>query len=307
MIVEVEAYGGPPTARGQTPRHTPSADDAGATPSCSDRRAGCTPTAATAFTSAPTWSAATTVSPARCCCGPRRSSPDSRSRVTAAATRYARRRWPAGRATSARRWESRWTTTESTSSIPSSPVQLRLAVGAHRGRRAARGRQPGRRPAVAVLAGGTPGGFAVPPQSAGTGARSKRLIREDRRHGNVEHPRRVGLARADRAVHRPGCAGGPAGRGTCHRLFGIRPDRAEPARRPSGPAADAASLPAGRPPADRAGRRRNRNDRRSQGDRRTHPATPRPPLPTGPTASAVSSNASSTSTTRRPAPSSRTT
>ena len=71
--------------------------------------------------------------------------------------------------------------------------------------------------------------------------------------------------------------------------------------------ADAASVPAGRPPPDRAGRRRDRNDRRSQGDRRTHAEHRRPPLPSGPTASAVSSNASSTSTTRRPAPSSRTT
>ena len=58
--------------------------------------------------------------------------------------------------------------------------------------------------------------------------------------------------------------------GPCHRLFGVRPDRAESARRSPHPAADAASVPAGGAPADRAGRRRDRNDRRSTGDRRTH-------------------------------------
>ena len=117
---------------------------------------------------------------------------------------------------------------------------------------------------------GRPEVSAVSPQSAGTGARAQRLIREDRVHGNGEHPRRVGLAGADRTVDRPRCAGRRAGRGTRHRLFGIRPDRAESARRPPHPAADAASVPAGRPPADRAGRRSDRNDRRSQGHRRTH-------------------------------------
>ena len=60
------------------------------------------------------------------------------------------------------------------------------------------------------------------------------------------------------------------GRRTRNRLFGLRSHRAEPARRPSGAAADAAALSAGRTPADRAGRRRHRDDRRPARDRRTH-------------------------------------
>ena len=87
-------------------------------------------------------------------------------------------------------------------------------------------------------------------------------IREDRVHGNVGDPRRVGVARADRAVHGPGCTEGPADGRTRHRLFGVRPDGAEPACRPSDPTAYPAAFSAGRSPADRAGRRRDGDDRR---------------------------------------------
>ncbi len=94
--------------------------------------------------------------------------------------------------------------------------------------------------------------------------------------------------------------GGRAGRRPCHRLLGVRPDRAEPARRPPHPAADAAPVPAGWASADRAGGRRDRHDRRSARRRRADPEHRATPSPTGPTAFAVSSSDSSTSTTRRP-------
>ena len=53
-----------------------------------------------------------------------------------------------------------------------SPVRLDAGGGTSGRRRPAGRRQPGGRPAVAVLARGTPGGVAVPPQSAGARARS---------------------------------------------------------------------------------------------------------------------------------------
>ena len=54
---------------------------------------------------------------------------------------------------------------------PRSPVRLTLSeeLDSVDGPRV--GVSQGGRPTVAVLAGGTPGGVAVPPQSAGTGAR----------------------------------------------------------------------------------------------------------------------------------------
>ena len=52
-----------------------------------------------------------------------------------------------------------------------SPVQLVSGGATPRHRRTASGRQPGGRPAVAALARRTPGSLAVPPQSAGTRAR----------------------------------------------------------------------------------------------------------------------------------------
>ena len=189
------------TARGQTPLHTPSADDAAATPSCSDR-----PGRLYTYRSHGIHVCANVV------CGYDGVAGAVLLRAAAvesgldiAGNRRGDTVRPAALARGPGNLCSALGITMDDNGIDlfdaRSPVQLSLASRAHRGRRAARGRQPGRRPAVAVLAGGTPGGFAVPPQSAGTGARSERLIREDRVHGNVEHPRRVGLARADCAVH----------------------------------------------------------------------------------------------------------
>ena len=73
-----------------------------------------------------------------------------------------------------------------------------------------------------------------------------------------EHPRRAGVARADRAEHRPGRAAARPRRRRAHPLLRLRPHRAQPARRQPGPAAHPAPLPAGRRPADRAGRRGHR-------------------------------------------------
>ena len=148
---------------------------AGATPSCSARPAGCTPTAATAFTSAPTWSAATTASPARYCCGPRRSSPGS-----TIARKSPRRLGSPGRA-GPRPGQSVLGAGNHHGRQRDRPFRCRQPGPADAGGRARSGRraagrcQPGRRPAVAVLAGGTPGSLAVSPKSAGTGARPERL------------------------------------------------------------------------------------------------------------------------------------
>ena len=86
------------------------------------------------------------------------------------------------------------------------------------------GCQQGRRPAVAVLAGRPPGGVALSPQPAGTGARATAT---DTGRSTApwarRHPRRAGLARADRTVHRPRRAGRPAGRGPVTVYSGFDP------------------------------------------------------------------------------------
>ena len=64
--------------------------------------------------------------------------------------------------------------------------------------------------------------------------------------------------------HRPGRPAQGPGRGPGHVLRRLRPDRARPAHRQPGAAADHAPVPAGRAPADRAGRRGDRADRRPQ-------------------------------------------
>ena len=78
------------------------------------------------------------------------------------------------------------------------------------------------------------------------------------------------LARSDRAVHRPRRAAARLDAGPLTLYCGLRPDRAQPARRAPGAAAHAAPVPAGRAPPDRAGRRRHRPDRRPARGRRAH-------------------------------------
>ena len=76
-----------------------------------------------------------------------------------------------------------------------------------------------------------------------------------REHG---HPRRAGVARPDRAEHRPRRAAARPGRRRLTALLRVRPDRAEPARRQPRPAAHAAPASSRPGPADRARRRRDR-------------------------------------------------
>ncbi len=76
------------------------------------------------------------------------------------------------------------------------------------------------------------------------------------------HHRRAELAGPDRPVDRPGSSAQGAGYRDCHVLLRLRSDRARAAHRQPGPVAHHAAASAGRPPADRDRRRRDRPDRR---------------------------------------------
>ena len=175
---------------------------------------------------------------------------------------YRTRHWPAGRGTCARRWESPWRTTESTSSMRGSPVRLELG-GA---RRSVRGPRVGVSKAAdrpwRFWLDRSSRGLGLSTQSARARTRPQRLItgpvRKDRGHGSStildELEWRGLIAQStDRDALAELLADGPV---TVY--SGFDPDRAESARRAPGAAADAAALSAGRPPADRARRRCHR-------------------------------------------------
>ncbi len=156
------------------------------------------------------------------------------------------------------------------SGVPGPAARRRAGAG-----RADPGRPPGRRRdgdrhAVAVL--GSAARRPCPPTAAAGSAGSDppvsrltwcgRIYRRER-----THPRRAVLARPHRAVHRHRRPPARARPGSRHALLRVRPDRTQPARRQPRPAAHAQALPARRAPADRAGRRRDRDDRRPAGHR----------------------------------------
>ena len=85
--------------------------------------------------------------------------------------------------------------------------------------------------------------------------------------------RRPAVARPDPGLHRPRRAARAARRRAGHLLCGLRPDRAQPARRPPDAGHHRPPAPARRAPAAAAGRRRHRPDRRPEGERRAHAST----------------------------------
>src|SRR6476469_4437468 len=128
-----------------------------------------------ASTYAPTSSAPSRMSRVRCCCVRRPCGTEWTWRAPAGAGHYPTRRSPAAQATCARRSESPWTTTESTSSPGTEPSRSPWPS------RPTRRREQGRGSPVAVLATRPSRGVGVPPQSAGTRTGDERLMREDRR------------------------------------------------------------------------------------------------------------------------------
>ena len=139
-------------------------------------------------------------------------------------------------------------------------------------------RQPGSRPAVAVLAGRRCPRFRLSSVEAESAQGRNRLRAATPKMGRCtgeRHHRRPELARPDRRVHRPGRPAQGAGHRDCDVLLRLRPDCAWAAHRQPGPAADHAAAAAGRAPADRDRRRRDGTDRRPRrqvGRARAEPA-----------------------------------
>lgn len=129
--------------------------------------------------------------------------------------------------------------------------------------RAAGRSQSGCRSALAVLADRTSGSVCLPAQSACPTTGRERLSQSDTGRSTHEHDdsRRVGLAGADRAVHRSRCTGRRGGPATDDGLCRIRPHRAELACGTPCSVAHTAAFSAGRSPSDRVGRWRNGIDR----------------------------------------------
>ena len=240
--------------------------------------------------SAPTSPAAPTASAQRCCFGPSRSTSGIDRRALAGAARCPTARWAAGRATCAPRWESPWT--DNGIDLFDARPRSRLELGAaERGWRAAPASASARPPTARGGSGSpvpevssyrrSPGPRTGDSHWCGKIGDMSDILDELSWRGLIAQSTDLdALART--------LAAGPA-----HPLFGIRPDRAQPACRPPGAAADAAPVPAGRTQADRAGRRRHRHDRRSPRRRRAHAEHGRHRRRVGRTGSAVSSSASS--------------
>ncbi len=131
--------------------------------------------------------------------------------------------------------------------------------------RAARGSEPGRGPAMAVLGGRRWPRFPLSSVEAAaakaeTGFRPRRRRWDDAPVSDIiDDLSWRGLIAVS---YRPGRSAQGAGHRGGDLLLRIRPDRAWPAHRQPGAAADHAPAPAGRAPADRHGRRRYRADRR---------------------------------------------
>ena len=90
-----------------------------------------------------------------------------------------------------------------------------------------------------------------------------------------ERPRRAGVARPRRPLHRPRRAPRGAGRGERQVLRGLRPDRAEPPHGQPRPAGHRPPPAGRRPHAVHPRRRRHRDDRRPAGLRGAHAQLPR--------------------------------